>query len=659
MNRTFSYDCCVPLAHLLVALTLAQTSDPPPTSLEPDIENLGDITELLEFETDVASSTALSLRETPAIVTVVTRDEIQRAGARDLIDVLALVPGMGFGVDVQGVDGIGFRGLWGHEGRVLFMVDGQPFNELLYGSISVGNHFPVELIERIEIIRGPGSAVYGGFAELAVIDIITRTAASLKGGAVSASYGRMRDSTGRWNGSAAFGYKKDELEVVGQAAIGASIRSDRIYVDANGDRFDMQDASDLKPGFVNVGARFHGLEARFIHDDFRMTEQSDFGENAVAPLKQSFRTTRAELKYAWRLAESLTVTPKVSLTIQKPWNQTDQTASTFYNKTARRITAGLTGLWTPLTSLSVAVGGDVWLDRASLKASEADIGLNVPFDGETSVNYQNYVGFADVLWRTWVANIEGGARVEHHSHFGSSFVPRLALTRVFGDFHVKGLASRAFRAPVIENIATNPDIQPERTTAFELEGGYTITSRLFVSANLFDLTVSNPVVYSFDEATGTETYRNVGNIGSRGVEGVLRYAHAGSYATLGYSFYTTAGKDTSAAYEVPGRDNVLAAWPAHKLTANTSVAITRWLSVGGTAVGMTRRYTFTSPSFAPVVYLSAAVFVHDVLLEGLEGSLSLHNIGDARNPLIQPYDGGHPPYVGPGREVFLRVAYAF
>lgn len=649
----------MPLAHLVVALALAQTSDPPAANLEPDIENLGDITELLEFETDVASSTALSLRETPAIVTVVTRDEIQRAGARDLIDVLMLVPGVGFGLDVQGVDGIGFRGLWGHEGRVLFMVDGQPFNELLYGSLSVGNHFPVELIERIEIIRGPGSATYGGFAELAVIDIITRTAASLKGGAVSANYGRMRDTTGRWNGSAAFGYKKDELEVVGQAAIGQSIRSDRIYVDSNGDRFDMQDASALNPGFVNVGVRFHGLEARFIYDDFRMEEQSQFGENAVAPLKQSFRTTRAEVKYAWRLAESLTITPKVSLTIQKPWNQSDETADTFYNKTARRITAGATALWAPMSSLSVAVGGDVWLDRASLKASEADIGLNVPFEGENSVNYQNYIGFADVLWRTWVVNVEGGARVEHHSQFGSSFVPRLALTRVFGDFHLKGLASRAFRAPVIENIATNPDIQPERTTAFELEGGYTITSRLFVSANLFDLTVTNPVVYSFDEATGIEAYRNVGNIGSRGVEGVVRYSHAGSYATLGYSFYTTAGKDTSSAYEVAGRENVLAAFPSHKLTLNTSLALTDWLSVGGTATGMTRRYTFTNPSFAPVVYLSATVFVHDVLLEGLEAALSLHNIGDARNPLIQPYDGGHPPLVGPGREVYLRVAYNF
>ena len=64
-------------------------------------------------------------------------------------------------------------------------------------------------------------------------------------------------------------------------------------------------------------------------------------------------------------------------------------------------------------------------------------------------------------------------------------------------------------------------------------------------------------------------------------------------------------------------------------------------------------------SYHPRAYFSATVFVHDVGLAGLEGSLSLHNAGDALNPLIQPYDGGQPPYLGPGRELVARVAYAF
>ncbi|HSI05973.1 MAG TPA: TonB-dependent receptor plug domain-containing protein, partial [Myxococcota bacterium] len=446
------------LAPLVVALALSVEPEPE----QVDINTL-DLEGLLTFETDVASSTQLTLRESPAIITVISRDEIVRVGARDLMDVLALVPGVGFGVDVQGVVGIGFRGLWGHEGKVLLLIDGQPMNELLYGTLQFGNHFPVELIERVEVIRGPGSVVYGGFAELAVIDVITRTAASLDGGAVAATYGRMRDTTGRWQASAGFGQRIGELEVVGQVAYGQGIRSDRIFVDANGDRFDMQDGSDLNPGFVNVGVRYRGLEARFIYDDYRTTEQSEFGELAVAPVSQTFRTARAEVRYAWHLADTLTLTPRVSLTWQKPWNTPDEAEPSFYNKTARRVTAGATALWAAHETLTVAAGADVWLDHASINADQADLGFNTTFDGENSVDYQNYVGFAEALWRTSIVNIQGGARVEHHSQFGASFVPRLALTRVFGEFHVKGLASRAFRAPVIENIATNPDIEPERT----------------------------------------------------------------------------------------------------------------------------------------------------------------------------------------------------
>jgi len=70
--------------------------------------------------------------------------------------------------------GLSLRGNWANEGKVLVLMDGQPFNELLYQSVAVGNRFPVDAIERVEIIRGPGSAQYGGSAEYGVINIITK-----------------------------------------------------------------------------------------------------------------------------------------------------------------------------------------------------------------------------------------------------------------------------------------------------------------------------------------------------------------------------------------------------------------------------------------------------------------------------------------------------
>lgn len=104
------------------------------------------------------SALKLSSRESPSIITVINRDEIRNSGARDLTDVLRLVPGFDVMQDLQFVLGLSLRGSWANEGKVLVMVDGVPFNELLYQTVAVGNRFPIDAIERIEIIRGPGSA---------------------------------------------------------------------------------------------------------------------------------------------------------------------------------------------------------------------------------------------------------------------------------------------------------------------------------------------------------------------------------------------------------------------------------------------------------------------------------------------------------------------
>ena len=122
----------------------------------------------MNLDIHVTSRSTIPMRQAPGIVSLVTADEITNSGARDLIDVLRLVPGFWFGVDVQGVVGLGFRGNWGHEGKIQLIVDGLEINEHHYSSYWFGSHFPVESIKNIEILRGPGSVMYGGYAALAV-----------------------------------------------------------------------------------------------------------------------------------------------------------------------------------------------------------------------------------------------------------------------------------------------------------------------------------------------------------------------------------------------------------------------------------------------------------------------------------------------------------
>ncbi|MBL8920250.1 MAG: Plug domain-containing protein [Myxococcaceae bacterium] len=79
---------------------------------------------LLDAPGEVATRDARTTREAPNVVLLVTREEIVASGARDLLEVLQLLPGFTFHHDVTGVVGVAFRGLWGHEGKVLVLLDG-------------------------------------------------------------------------------------------------------------------------------------------------------------------------------------------------------------------------------------------------------------------------------------------------------------------------------------------------------------------------------------------------------------------------------------------------------------------------------------------------------------------------------------------------------
>src|SRR5262245_40337154 len=122
-----------------------------------DIDLRGETLEdLLNMKTSVATKKEVGSRASPGIVTIITDEEIRSLGARDLIDVLRLVPGITFAYDTQGVVSLGIRGLWAQEGKVLLLVDGIEMNELQYAGLTFGNEFPVDQIKRVEIIRGPG-----------------------------------------------------------------------------------------------------------------------------------------------------------------------------------------------------------------------------------------------------------------------------------------------------------------------------------------------------------------------------------------------------------------------------------------------------------------------------------------------------------------------
>src|SRR5689334_2312026 len=93
----------------------------------------------------IASKKDTSIRETPGIVTVITRDEIQNSGSRDLLGILTLyAPGLNFGNDVEGVVSAYVRGIWAEEGKILLLVDGLEMNERVFDTTQFGNHYSAD-----------------------------------------------------------------------------------------------------------------------------------------------------------------------------------------------------------------------------------------------------------------------------------------------------------------------------------------------------------------------------------------------------------------------------------------------------------------------------------------------------------------------------------
>jgi outer membrane receptor for ferrienterochelin and colicins len=164
-----------------------------------DIEELS-LSDLLGMQTTTATKSARTTRETPAMVTVIQGEEIRAAGYTSVAEVLRTVPGLydlydqvGHNMGVRGVNG-GARAF----GNVLQVrIDDQAvpmrFNT---GNLLGEELVPIEAIERIEVLRGPASALYGANAFLGVIHIVTRQGAEVDGAQVTGRFGVVRGFPG-------------------------------------------------------------------------------------------------------------------------------------------------------------------------------------------------------------------------------------------------------------------------------------------------------------------------------------------------------------------------------------------------------------------------------------------------------------------------------
>jgi outer membrane receptor for ferrienterochelin and colicin len=623
------------------------------------------IDELLNMKTTVASKKVLTPRETPGIVTIITAEEIKYSGARDMIDVLRLVPGFDFGYDVQGVVGVGLRGNWVHEGKILMLIDGQQMNEMSYYNIPFGNHFPVDQIKRIEIIRGPGSAIYGGNAELGVINIITKTGQDTEGVGITATYGQMQKAMGRTNLNINSGFTRKDWDFSAKGFIGMANRSDQpfteyVYQPENVIQLS-GGGSEIKSQHINIGANNKNLSFRLIYDNYK-TWYNSYEDSIVGNtgIYNQFRSILGEVKYDLKINEKLSLIPRINYNFSRPYFEKDYWRS-FHNN---RYAGSLMLNYLISRNSTLSTGVEWHSDNAHCIYDTGYFYSN----NKPDMQINNLSMFAEGTVKLRKVNLTAGFRAENNSVYGWALAPRLGATAIFNKFHFKTLFSGAFRAPGFGNIDVSSDIRPEKSFVSEIELGYRLNNNMFVTANIFDIKISNSIIY-YDNGGWTPGldwgYKNAENAGSDGFELEFKSMYAKGFATVNYSFYTQAYRPVPATYSVPGKDNSALGLPQHKvgLLLNympvTDLSICPSLVILGTKYGYDRADGDGNPvvdKFRPSALLNLAITYDNLLVRGLDISVSAFDLFNQKPPFIQPYNGQFVPYPGRSREILVKLS---
>lgn len=613
----------------------------------------------VEIKSDIASIKAKSIREQPGIVSVVTGKQIRETGARDLSDVLMLVPGFALDTDVQSMVGLTFRGLQGQEGKVLLIVDGLEINESTYGSLPILNHISAEMIEQVEIIRGPGSAAYGGSAGLSVVRVTTR-GASQNGGYAVVSPGWTE---GRFfeNYTIGTGYTIDGLRVSMNSSYSDNFLSNRKYTSVEGATIDLTHVSDMNPGFLDFGIGYNDLDVRFIYDAYRYDDAIYYGEPPLSASSTRFDSILTSVKYDIHATGKIKITPQFTYRHQIPWYVKSEEVGN-YDIEADRYQADLVSVAELTANSGLMIGARYQRDEAhALDTAFAGTDAAVYYDGSDKVSYDDYAFFAQYDLDTSWANLSAGGRYEHQDAVGGHFVPRVALTKAWRDFHVKALYSEAARIPAINVLgdAVGGKLEAEQTKNYEVEAGYRFNKDLSLVANVFYMQVLKPIQFTADASGGASDGYNNGtnNLSTCGLETELRWDRPEYSTYLSYSFYRP--DDNDASY-VRGDDSHFLAAPAHKVGLSETWHVMKALDWNVNGFWISKRFAYMAPDglseLAPEFVVNTFV---NYQYRRYSFGIGVANVFDVDRYAPQPYAGGSAPVPLKGREGFVKLGITF
>ncbi|WP_276570554.1 TonB-dependent receptor plug domain-containing protein [Halochromatium salexigens] len=499
---------------------------------------LQDLLSLLEQETELATRSGMNADYVPGMATILSGEDLLVRGVRNVGEALTLVPGISDGMEMSGERQILSRGVgFGYaSGNIKILLDGVSMNSTLYATANPVLNIPIEQVERIEVIRGPGASVHGEYAFAGVVDVITRK--SQRKLHVQA----MEGSGDRGGGGQWYWHDRERdlsvsFNVLGlDGDAGVDVAEDALY---GIDRPELSNA----PGTSNESHRYRGLFAdvtwgdvfaavKILDDDYgdafginhflppegdRLSSRQGYESLQLGGNLQLGERLRTQLRLEAlrhnRDRNELYVAPAGYLLENQPVYMSQD-----YRETRYLAAADLH--WQPHPRHELFVGLEarhVQVDEATWDWPEA-FAIDVPWLDEDlsrrvlSVVVQDQIRIGERL------NLTAALRFDEYSDVGMHLSPRLAAVWPINDEHILKLQyARAFRPPTFYEL-TYPGEGTDEVRAGEIatyEFGYILKKpRWEGRLILFQSDLSDSIVFGYDE----EGYINSADVRLRGIE---------------------------------------------------------------------------------------------------------------------------------------------
>ena len=601
-------------------------------------------------EVTAASRRREHVWDAPGSVSVISGEELRLFAYPTIAEALRGVPGV-YGWDDRSYPSLGFRGisrLGSYGNRVLVLFDDHPTNDNWVGSSYVSYDARTDLsdVERIEVVRGPGSVLYGTNAFAGAVNVVTRAP---RGGArTEAGVSAADDGVGRVR-------VRQEVQLGKDATLWASAslgrgegREFRLEDPASGELVTTPTAADgYRSGTLQGRFRWEWLTAQWFGHTHEKHQPTGWFETLVGDERARQKDSRAfvELRAEPKLTERITSLTRAHVNYYH-----------YEGMFPREPAEGgveeddFTGSWagleqrfvfTPTDAVHVTVGAEGQLHFLAEQRAEDERGVFLrPDQPEDDIRVGAAYAMLDA--RTKRLHVSAGARLDAYSTFGTSLNPRLAfIGKPYDGGNTKLLGGKAFRAPSVYELYYNdggttqvasPDLSPENVLSFEVEHSHRLSPTLIGSVGAFT-TRTTDLIVTAGEGTAEDpiVYQNsVSPLATAGVEATLRREwRQGWMLEAGYTrqvarFLESDELSAWLTFDKNPETRRVANVPEHMFSVKGAVPVLgRALTLGSRLTVESGRYDRFEQQGEPAQGKTDAFAIWDVVLSGYESRTGL------------------------------------